>query len=78
MNSELKLLVALFFVGIVASLGKALFHMSGGSNDAGQMARALTLRISLSVALFLLISVAWYLGWISPHAGPMGAAGLHH
>lgn len=70
MNGEFKLVVALLFLGIVASLGKALFHMSSGPRDSGQMARALTVRISLSVALFALISIAWYLGLISPHAGP--------
>jgi|HubBroStandDraft_5_1064220.scaffolds.fasta_scaffold10231_3 hypothetical protein len=78
MNSEFKLLVAFLFLGIVASLGKALFHMSSGSSDSGQMVGALTLRISLSVALFLLITIAWHLGLISPHAGPLAPAGLHH
>jgi cytochrome bd-type quinol oxidase subunit 2 len=76
MNDAFKLLVALMFVGIVASLGKALFHMSSDSSDTGQMVRALTVRISLSVGLFLLIGVAWYLGWISPHAGPQVSASL--
>jgi hypothetical protein len=70
MNSEFKVLVALLFVGIVASLGKALFHMSSGSSDTGQMARALTMRISFSVALFLLVAIAWRFGLISPHHAP--------
>jgi hypothetical protein len=70
MNSEFRVLVALVFVGIVASLGKALFHMSSGSSSSGQMARALTLRISLSIGLFLLVAIAWHLGLISPHSGP--------
>jgi cytochrome bd-type quinol oxidase subunit 2 len=70
MNSEVKVLVALLFVGIVVSLGKALFHMSSGASDTGQMARALTMRISFSIALFLVIAVAWHLGLISPHSAP--------
>jgi cytochrome bd-type quinol oxidase subunit 2 len=78
MSSEFKVVVALLFIGIVASLGRALFHMSSGEGDSGQMARALTMRISLSVALFLVITIAWYLGLISPHAGPLGSAGLPH
>jgi Protein of unknown function (DUF2909) len=76
MSSEFKVVVALLFLGIVASLGRALFHMSSGPSDTGQMARALTMRISLSVALFLLISIAWYLGIISPHAGPSASGVL--
>jgi hypothetical protein len=70
MNSEFKVVVALVFVGIVASLGKALFHMSSGPSDSGQMARALTMRISLSIALFVLVALAWQLGLISPHTAP--------
>jgi hypothetical protein len=31
------------------------------------MARALTIRISLSLALFALLIIAWYMGLISPH-----------
>jgi cytochrome bd-type quinol oxidase subunit 2 len=69
-NSEFKVLVALLFVGIIASLGKALVHMSSGSGETGQMARALTMRVSFSVALFVLVAIAWHLGLIAPHTAP--------
>ena len=50
----IKILIVVVLVGIVASLGKALFHMSsGGSDHAGHsamMARALSVRIGLSIA----------------------------
>ena len=70
MSSEFKVLVALLFVGIIASLGKALFHMSSGSSDTGQMARALTMRVTFSIALFVLVAIAWHLGLISTHTAP--------
>jgi len=67
----IKILIVLVLVAIVASLGKALFHMSsGGENQAdhsAMMARALTVRIGLSIALFALLMLAWYFGVISPH-----------
>jgi hypothetical protein len=68
----IKILIVLVLVGIVASLGKALFHMSsGGARDAAaqsaMMAKALTVRIGLSVALFALLMLAWYFGAIAPH-----------
>jgi hypothetical protein len=68
----IKILILVTLAGIVVSLGKALFHMSsGGGSDAGgqsaMMARALTVRIGLSVTLFILLMVAWYFGGISPH-----------
>jgi len=68
----IKILIVLTLAGIVASLSKALFHMSsgGGPDSAGQsalMARALTVRIALSVTLFVLLMLAWYFGALSPH-----------
>jgi Protein of unknown function (DUF2909) len=37
-----------------------------------RMARALAVRVAISVALFLLILVAWYFGWITPKGLPSG------
>jgi cytochrome bd-type quinol oxidase subunit 2 len=67
MPSEFKVLVAVALVAIVASLGKALFHMSSSPEQSEQTVRALTVRISLSIALFLLLLGAWHFGLISPH-----------
>ncbi len=63
----MKLLVLLIFAGILASLGSGLFYLVRNKGDSGQVARALTVRISLSVALFLLLMLAWYAGLIQPH-----------
>jgi hypothetical protein len=63
-------------IAIVVSLGSALRHLSkgGAEEDSRKMARALTIRISLSLALFALLFIAWYMGLISPHAAVPGAA----
>jgi hypothetical protein len=67
----IKILIVIVLAAIVTSLGKALFHMSSGGADqadhSARMARALTVRIGLSVALFVLLMTAWYLGAVSPH-----------
>jgi hypothetical protein len=65
-----KVLVVVVLGLIVASLGKALFHMSSGPEDSAKTVQALTFRIGLSVALFLLLFVAWYAGVLTPHGGP--------
>jgi cytochrome bd-type quinol oxidase subunit 2 len=62
-----QLLVMVLLVGIVASLGKSLFHMSSGPAHSAQMARALTWRIALSVTLFIVLFIGWRLGLLSPH-----------
>lgn len=65
----IRLLVILALGAIIASLGSALFHLSRGTGeDSRKMARALTIRIALSLGLFALLMVAWYAGVISPHA----------
>jgi cytochrome bd-type quinol oxidase subunit 2 len=62
-----RLLVALVLLGIVISLGSALFHMASGKGDSRRMVRALTIRVALSLGLFLLLMGAWAMGLISPH-----------
>ena len=64
----MKVFVVLLLLAIVASMGQALFAMSSGPTISPRMVRALTLRVSLSVALFLLLLLGWHLGWIEPHA----------
>lgn len=56
-------------VAIVASLGSGLFHLSRGrAEDSRLLARALTIRITVSLVLFALLMIAWYFGLISPHS----------
>ena len=73
----MKILVALAFLAIIASLGSALFFMMrGSSNDQARgkrMARALALRVGLSIVLFLCLLLAWKLGYIRPTGIPAGA-----
>ena len=63
-----RLLILAAFLGIVLSLGSALVHLVRGKGDSQKMARALTIRVGLSILLFVLLLVAWWLGWIQPHA----------
>ncbi|HEU4622096.1 MAG TPA: twin transmembrane helix small protein [Burkholderiaceae bacterium] len=60
----MKLLILLAFLLIFASLFSALVHMMRGQNDRRRMARALTVRISLSVLLFVSLLIAHHFGWI--------------
>jgi hypothetical protein len=63
-----KVGVLIILAAIVVSLGSALYHLSRGTQkDSAKMARALTVRIVLSIALFALIMLAWYAGLITPH-----------
>ncbi|MDP9089565.1 MAG: twin transmembrane helix small protein [Pseudomonadota bacterium] len=62
-----KYLILAMLVLILISLGKALYHLSSTREDDGKkMVAALAWRIGLSVALFVLLIVAYYSGWIAP------------
>ncbi|MEN9526647.1 MAG: hypothetical protein RLY56_598 [Pseudomonadota bacterium] len=65
-----RIAVAVVLVGIVVSLGSALFHLMNDKGDSKKMVRALTVRVGLSVALFLLLMAAWALGFIQPLGVP--------
>jgi len=67
METLIRILIIGVLLGIVASLGSALFHLSRKTGDSRKLARDLTIRVALSVALFLLLMVAWHFGLISPH-----------
>ena len=68
MDTLLRLVIIGVFLAIVASLGSALFHLTRKTgSDSRRLARALTWRVALSVALFILLMIAWRLGLISPH-----------
>lgn len=70
----IKLFILAVLLVIVLSLASALFHLTRGTaRDRHKLARALTVRITLSLALLLFIVIAARLGWLSPH-GLLGGA----
>lgn len=61
----MRIIVVLMLIAIVASLGSALIFVY---RDRGQgktrAVKALTVRVGLSFVLFLLLMLAYRLGWI--------------
>ena len=66
----MKYLSIIAFVAIFSSMGVAFVAMMKpgvpGQPKSARMARALALRVAISIALFLLILIAWAAGWIKP------------
>ena len=66
----MKIVIVIAFVGIVISLAAAgVFMLRGPQSERAKnnsMVRALTMRIGISVVLFLLILTLWSLGIIEP------------
>jgi hypothetical protein len=72
----MKVVIVVFLLGALAALGSAGFFMLSHKDTPGErdkrMARALAVRVAISVALFLLILFAYAMGWIQPHGIPIG------
>jgi hypothetical protein len=60
----MKIFVAIAFVLIVASLGSALFYLMRDKGQSNNTVKALALRVGLSIALFISLLIAHWLGWI--------------
>ena len=60
----MKIVVIVFIVLIIASLGSALFFLVTGQSGSKRVVKALALRVGLSVTLFLLLMAAYYFGLI--------------
>jgi Na+/phosphate symporter len=63
-----KLIVLAMLAAILIALGSAVFAMLGPKRGDQRMARALTWRVGLSAALFLLLLAGFATGLIKPHA----------
>ena len=77
----MSIFIALGVLVVIAALAAAGFFMlrSSGSNEAteadatarnSRMAKALAVRISVSVVLFICVLLAWKLGYIKPSGIP--------
>ncbi len=62
----MKILVAVAFVLILASLGSALVFLMRDKGRSNRTVQALALRVGFSVMLFVLLLVAYRFGWIQP------------
>ncbi len=61
----MRIVVIVMLLAIIASLFSALlFLFKSGPGSSERMVRALTLRVGLSVTLFIVLMVAYRFGWI--------------
>jgi len=72
----MKVVIVVFLVLVIAALAGAGFfmlrHKDTPEERDRRMARVLAIRVALSVTLFVLILLAYLLGWIQPHGIPVG------
>ena len=62
--------VVLILLLILGSMASALVFLIKDGGKTRRSVRALTVRISLSLALFLLLLFGYYMGWFVPNQRP--------
>jgi Protein of unknown function (DUF2909) len=69
----MKWIIPIVLLMIVSSLGSALYFMMKDRGNSSRMVRSLTLRIGLSIVLFLGILLAYHFGYIQPTGIKVGS-----
>lgn len=64
----MKFLIVIILLFIIYNLGLAMYHMIKEKGQGKNTVRFLTVRIGVSVGLFMLILIALKLGWIQAHS----------
>lgn len=64
----MRIIALLFIVFILASLASALYYLIKDKGQSDRVVRMLTVRIVLSLALFILLMAGYYFG-IVPQTG---------
>lgn len=67
MTLIIKAIIVLLCIFIVYALGSALYFLVHDKGNTDRTVKALTWRIGLSILLFVILMIAYSLGWITPH-----------
>ena len=62
-----KIAVVIILLFILFSLGSGLFFLVQDKGQSKRTVKALTVRIALSLGLFILLMIAYAMGLITPH-----------
>lgn len=62
----MKIIVAIAFILIIASLGSALFFMMKDKGKSDRTVKALGMRVGFSITLFILVLLAYHFDLIQP------------
>lgn len=63
----IKVVIVACLLLIVLSLASGLFYLVSDKGESKKMVTALSIRVALSVLLFVILLIAWSQGLIKPH-----------
>jgi hypothetical protein len=62
-----KIIVLVLLALVLISLGASMFSLIKDRGETNRTVKFLTVRIVLSIALFVLLGISFAMGWIQPH-----------
>jgi len=63
----IKTLIIINFILILLSLGSGMFFLAQDDSNSKRVVTSLTVRVTLSITLFILLFVGYYFDEIKPH-----------
>ena len=63
----IKSIILILLLLIIISLAAGMFTLIKDRNKTDRTVKFLTFRIVLSISLFVLLIVSFFMGWIQPH-----------
>jgi hypothetical protein len=62
-----KIVIVLLLIIILFSLTSGMIFLVRDKGQSNRMVKSLTIRIVLSITLFILLFIGFRMGWIQPH-----------
>ena len=62
-----KIIILALFGAILISLVAGWFTLVKDGNDSQRTVKLLTVRVTLSILLFVFVAISFYMGWLQPH-----------
>ena len=63
----IKIAILILLALVLISLAAGMFSMIKDRGETNRTVKFLTIRIILSIALFVLLGISFAMGWIQPH-----------
>ena len=71
MSMLTKIVVIALLFTIVAALFSSVFFLVKDDSGKKRTLTMLKIRVGLSLTLIVFVILAYYMGWIQPHGGPL-------
>ena len=62
-----KIIIVLLLLAVLVSLASGMFFLVQDEGESDRTVKSLTVRITLTIALFLMLIVGYFTGMIRPH-----------